>query len=69
MGSYHDAGYAETQGPMRNTKVINTALSLIQELAASADEFERAEIQHALRKIQYSLEAPFETVMRMSLDV
>lgn len=43
--------------------------TLIQQLAQSTDQFGRAEINDALRELQYSLETPFDTVMRMSLDV
>jgi hypothetical protein len=43
--------------------------TLIQQLAQSKDQFGRAEINDALRELQYSLETPFDTVMRMSLDV
>ncbi|KAF7622083.1 putative O-methyltransferase [Aspergillus flavus] len=42
--------------------------TLIQQLAQSTDQFGRAEINDALRELQYSLETPFDTVMRMSLD-
>lgn len=48
---------------------MNSIMAQIKELANSSDTFGRAEIQDTLRELQYSLETPFETVMRMSLDV
>lgn len=48
---------------------LDAIITLIKHLADSTDEFGRTEIQNALRETAYSMETPFQTTMRLSLDV
>jgi hypothetical protein len=40
-----------------------------KKLAHATDEAGRAKIQNALRELQFSLETPYETMVRLSVDV
>jgi demethylsterigmatocystin 6-O-methyltransferase len=44
-------------------------IAQIQELARETDDAGRVEIQDALRNLQYSLESPYETLLRISAQV
>ena len=50
-------------------KNLDQVISHIKELADATDEAGRAKIQNALRELQFSLETPYETMVRLSVDV
>jgi hypothetical protein len=48
---------------------MDEAISHIRKVADATDEAGRARIQNALRELQFSLETPYETMVRLSVDV
>jgi hypothetical protein len=48
---------------------VESLIAQIQGLAAAADEKGRAQIQNAVRDLQVAIEAPIETLMRLSTSV
>lgn len=48
---------------------MDEAISHIKNVADATDEVGRTKIQNALRELQFSLETPYETMVRLSVDV
>jgi demethylsterigmatocystin 6-O-methyltransferase len=51
------------------SQIMEGLIAQIQELARETDDAGRVEIQDALRNLQYSLESPYETLLRISAQV
>ena len=59
----------ETMGSLQAPDTMEAAISHVRKVADASDEAGRARIQNALRELQCSLETPYETMVRLSVDV